>query len=138
MSCSPPGVLPAFPALGHSRSGSDHEIFTNECDEEGKNEFPEGCIDKPGVNRHILHGEIAARALKFFGDSLRGRWVRGGRRRAIQVFVGIILRSASGQNPREASVGAKARKQVISTANHANHANLPPPWTSLGAIRVVA
>ena len=51
----------------------DHEIFTNECDEEGRNEFPEGCIDKPGVNRHILHGEIAARALKFFGDNLRAR-----------------------------------------------------------------
>ncbi len=51
----------------------DHEIFTNECDEEGRNEFPEGCIDKPGVNRHILHGEIAARALKFFGDHLPAR-----------------------------------------------------------------
>ena len=51
----------------------DHEIFTNECDEEGRNEFPEGCIDRPGVNRHILHGEIAARALKFFGDNLHAR-----------------------------------------------------------------
>ena len=23
----------------------DHEIFTNECDQEGRDEFPEGCID---------------------------------------------------------------------------------------------
>jgi hypothetical protein len=29
--------------------------------------------DRPGVNRHILHGEIAARTLKFFGDNLRAR-----------------------------------------------------------------
>jgi predicted dienelactone hydrolase len=51
----------------------DHEIFTNECDEEGRNEFPEGCIDKPGVDRHALHGEIAEAALRFFGDTLNRR-----------------------------------------------------------------
>ena len=38
------------------------------------------------------------------------------------------------RNPTEESVGAKARKQVISIANHAN---LQPPWTSPGAIREV-
>lgn len=48
----------------------DHEIFTNECDAEGRDEFPEACIDKPGVDRHTLHGEIAARALAFFAASL--------------------------------------------------------------------
>ncbi len=49
----------------------DHEIFTNECDEEGRSEFPEACIDRPGVDRHALHAEIAAAALKFFSKSLR-------------------------------------------------------------------
>ena len=48
----------------------DHEIFTNECDEEGRSEFPEACIDRPGVDRHALHAEIAAAALKFFSNSL--------------------------------------------------------------------
>ncbi len=62
----------AFEALGIP-GAVDHEIFTNECDEEGRNEFPEGCIDRPGVNRHVLHGEIAARALQFFGDHLPAR-----------------------------------------------------------------
>jgi predicted dienelactone hydrolase len=47
-----------------------HEIFTNECDEEGRNEFPEACVDAPGVDRHALHGKIAAAALKFFGETL--------------------------------------------------------------------
>jgi predicted dienelactone hydrolase len=49
-----------------------HEIFTNECDEEGKNEFPEGCIDAPGVDRATLHAEIAAAALKFFDEAFAG------------------------------------------------------------------
>jgi predicted dienelactone hydrolase len=48
----------------------DHEIFTNECDAEGRDEFPEACIDKPGVDRHAIHGEIAARALAFFAKAL--------------------------------------------------------------------
>jgi len=50
----------------------------------------------------------------------------------------VLVRSHYWSNPTKQSVGAKVRKQVISTANHANHANLPPPWGSLGAIRVVA
>ena len=51
----------------------DHEIFTNECDQEGRNEFPESCIDRPGVDRHALHGEIAAAAIRFFTDNLHPR-----------------------------------------------------------------
>ena len=50
--------------------GVDHEIFTNECDDEGRNEFPEGCVDRPGVDRHALHAQIAAAALRFFKDHL--------------------------------------------------------------------
>ncbi|MEJ0016386.1 MAG: hypothetical protein WDN25_07420 [Acetobacteraceae bacterium] len=48
----------------------DHEIFINECDDEGRNEFPEGCIDKPGVDRHALHAAIAAVAVRFFDEAL--------------------------------------------------------------------
>jgi predicted dienelactone hydrolase len=50
-----------------------HEVFTNECDDEGKNEFPEACIDHAGVDRHALHGQIAAAALRFFEENLAGR-----------------------------------------------------------------
>ena len=37
----------------------DHEIFVNECDDEGRDEFPEACIDAPGVDRHAIHQESA-------------------------------------------------------------------------------
>jgi len=48
----------------------DHEIFVNECDEEGKDEFPEACIDAPGVNRAAIHKDVGAAALKFFDGTL--------------------------------------------------------------------
>jgi hypothetical protein len=48
----------------------DHEIFTNECDPEGRDELPESCIDAPDVDRHQLHARIEATALNFF-DSAR-------------------------------------------------------------------
>jgi predicted dienelactone hydrolase len=44
----------------------DHEIFVNECDEEGRDEFPEACIDAPGVDRHAIHQSVGDAALKFF------------------------------------------------------------------------
>src|SRR5207237_398454 len=47
-----------------------HEIFTNECTDEGRDELPEACIDAPGVDRAQLHDEIGAAALKFFADAL--------------------------------------------------------------------
>ena len=50
----------------------DHEIFTNECDQEGKDEFPEGCIDADGVDRAAIHREVGAAALKFFAAHLKG------------------------------------------------------------------
>jgi predicted dienelactone hydrolase len=49
----------------------DHEIFTNECDQEGRDELPESCIDAPGVDRHQLHALIGAAALKFFDAALK-------------------------------------------------------------------
>jgi predicted dienelactone hydrolase len=48
----------------------DHEIFVNECDEEGRDEFPEACIDAPGVDRHAIHQSVGDAALKFFGAAL--------------------------------------------------------------------
>lgn len=48
----------------------DHEIFVNECDEEGKDEFPEACIDAPGVDRAAIHKDVGEAALKFFGKAL--------------------------------------------------------------------
>jgi predicted dienelactone hydrolase len=49
----------------------DHEIFVNECDDEGRDEFPEACIDAPGVDRHAIHEEVGAAALQFFGKNLQ-------------------------------------------------------------------
>ncbi|HJU17103.1 MAG TPA: hypothetical protein VJ770_11615 [Stellaceae bacterium] len=50
-----------------------HEIFTNECDQEGKDQLPEGCVDMPGVDRHALHAQIGAAALAFFDRTLAVR-----------------------------------------------------------------
>jgi predicted dienelactone hydrolase len=49
----------------------DHEIFVNECDDEGRDEFPESCIDAPGVDRHAIHKDVGAAALEFFGMNLQ-------------------------------------------------------------------
>ena len=48
----------------------DHEIFVNECDDEGKDEFPEACKDAAGVDRAAIHEEVGKAALKFFGANL--------------------------------------------------------------------
>ncbi len=49
----------------------DHEIFVNECDQEGRDEFPEACIDAPGVDRHAIHQSVGDAALGFFANSLQ-------------------------------------------------------------------
>ena len=49
----------------------DHEIFVNECDDEGRDEFPEACIDAPGVDRHAIHQSVGDAALGFFAKSLQ-------------------------------------------------------------------
>jgi hypothetical protein len=48
----------------------DHEIFVNECDQEGRDEFPEACIDAPGVDRHAIHNSVGQAALKFLDENL--------------------------------------------------------------------
>ena len=50
----------------------DHEIFVNECDDEGRDEFPEACIDAPGVDRAAIHQDVGAAALEFFVQACNG------------------------------------------------------------------
>lgn len=47
-----------------------HEIFTNTCDEEGKAEFPQDCVDNSSVDREEIHSLIKAKALEFFNHNL--------------------------------------------------------------------
>jgi predicted dienelactone hydrolase len=48
----------------------DHDIFVNECNEVGRNEFPQACIDAPGVDRAGIHAQIGDAAVRFFDASL--------------------------------------------------------------------
>jgi len=50
-----------------------HEIFGNECDQIGRDNFPEACNDAPGVDRVKLHEYIGNAALQFFDSNLRVR-----------------------------------------------------------------
>jgi predicted dienelactone hydrolase len=47
-----------------------HEIFGNECDQVGRDNYPEACVDAPGVDRAKLHEYIGSAALKFFDANL--------------------------------------------------------------------
>ena len=47
-----------------------HEIFTNECDADGRDNFPESCVDAPGIDRAALHQIIGQAALAFFDQTL--------------------------------------------------------------------
>lgn len=47
-----------------------HEIFGNECDEIGRDNYPEACVDAPGVDRAALHKHIGDAALAFFDAHL--------------------------------------------------------------------
>ncbi len=48
----------------------NHEIFDNECDALGRDNYPEACNDSPGVDRTKLHQYIGSVALKFFDTNL--------------------------------------------------------------------
>lgn len=47
-----------------------HEIFGNECDQVGRDNYSEACIDAPGVDRAKLHEYIGNAALRFFDTNL--------------------------------------------------------------------
>ena len=51
----------------------NHEIFDNECDQVGRDNYPEACVDAPGVNRAELHKYIGTAALRFFDSHLKVR-----------------------------------------------------------------
>jgi predicted dienelactone hydrolase len=48
----------------------DHEIFVNECNEIGRDEFPGSCIDAPGIDRQKIHETIGDAAVRFFDTAL--------------------------------------------------------------------
>ena len=43
-----------------------HEIFGNECDQLGRDNYPAACVDPPGVDRAKLHEYIGDAAFQFF------------------------------------------------------------------------
>ncbi len=47
-----------------------HEIFTNQCDQIGRDNYPEACVDAPGVDRARLHDYIGSTAVTFFDANL--------------------------------------------------------------------
>jgi predicted dienelactone hydrolase len=47
-----------------------HEIFGNECDQLGRDNYPESCVDAPGVDRARLHQYIGGAAVTFFDANL--------------------------------------------------------------------
>jgi hypothetical protein len=51
----------------------NHEIFDNECDQLGRDNYPESCNDAPGVDRVKLHEHIGNAALQFFDANLHVR-----------------------------------------------------------------
>jgi len=62
----PGAELVVFPGL------VDHEIFVNLCDQDGRDEFPEACIDAEGVDRAAIHQAVGEAALRFFTAAFRG------------------------------------------------------------------
>ena len=51
----------------------NHEIFDNECDQIGRDNYPDACNDAPDVDRARLHEYIGRVALKFFNSNLNVR-----------------------------------------------------------------
>ena len=47
-----------------------HEIFDNECDQVGRDNYPESCRDAMGVDRAKMHEYIGGAAVKFFDAAL--------------------------------------------------------------------
>jgi len=46
-----------------------HEIFGNECDQLGRDNFPDACVDPPGIDRAKLHAQIGSVAFEFFNST---------------------------------------------------------------------
>jgi predicted dienelactone hydrolase len=50
-----------------------HEIFGKECDQVGRDNYPDTCSDAPGVDRSRLHEYIGHATLEFFDTNLHVR-----------------------------------------------------------------
>jgi predicted dienelactone hydrolase len=77
---TPPAENAEFAAtyIGHAQlkvlpDPVSHEICGNECDQLGRDNYAEACVDAPGVNRTELHEYIGAAALRFFDSNLKVR-----------------------------------------------------------------
>ena len=88
---TPPGPNAAFAAahIPHAQLAIipgpvDHEIFVNECNDEGRDEFPEACIDAAGVDRALIHEAVGRAAVKFFYYSFTGADLKVGRVHLLQ------------------------------------------------------
>jgi len=46
-----------------------HNVFVNECNEAGRDEFPEACVDAAGVDRSTVHDFVGRAALGFFREA---------------------------------------------------------------------
>jgi hypothetical protein len=58
-------------AAGFAAGNVNHEIFGNECDQIGRDNYPEACVDAAGVNRAELHEYIGKAELSFFDSHLK-------------------------------------------------------------------
>jgi predicted dienelactone hydrolase len=71
---APPGPNASFAAAHIPRARLEllpgtHEIYTNECNREGREEFPSACIDAPGVDRAAIHKSVGETAVTFFREA---------------------------------------------------------------------
>ena len=51
----------------------DHDIFVNECNEDGRNEFPQACVDAAGVDRATIKESVGTAPVKFLDAGLNVR-----------------------------------------------------------------
>jgi hypothetical protein len=58
---------------GEGRKQKIQKIFDNECDQLGRDNYPEVCLDAPCVDRARLREYIGKTALKFFDSNLNVR-----------------------------------------------------------------
>ena len=76
---TPPDANAAFAAANMPGAQLDvipgdvgHDVYLNECDQEGRDSLSEACVDAPGVDRAAIHRHVADAAAEFFGAHLGG------------------------------------------------------------------
>ena len=66
-------ALATFSSKNPASVWKDSYIFVNECNEDGRNEFPQACVDAAGVDRATIHESVGNAAVKFFDAGLNVR-----------------------------------------------------------------